>query len=275
MTQWQPQFEWLKENAASGFSKITELMQDAAAGVRGELSGLAEQAKTAQATAGQHSLKAQAAAKDAESVATRIVDAAIAKLKGNAPAMLDTLEELAERVKSGGSLESEIIQKLSKMADSETVKNIVARLDGLTIAGVQGLSAALASKAGVKHPHDIKDVSGLDDIISNIKGELRGKLGESDFPTMLKIDTTFRTMQSNIRSTERRVSTAEASLSSVQSTASSTARSLEAVQQDLSEKVNRNEITNMVTGLSGIKQIAVVSQKPARPVYGTLYLVQE
>ncbi|UWF00126.1 hypothetical protein NY052_07265 [Corynebacterium diphtheriae bv. mitis] len=122
LEKWKPQYLWLKENAASGFAKIAELMQDAAAGVRGELAGLVEQAKTAQATAGQHSLKAQAAAKEAESTSTRVVDAAIVKLKGNAPAMLDTLEELAERVKTGGTLETEIIQKMSKMADLETVK---------------------------------------------------------------------------------------------------------------------------------------------------------
>lgn len=304
LTQWQPQFEWLKENAASGFSKITEMMQDAASNVRGELAGLVEQAKTAQTTAGQHSLKAQAAAKDAETTSTRIVDAAIAKLKGNAPAMLDTLEELAERVKSGGTLEAEIIQKLSKMADSETVKNIVARLDGLTIAGVQGLSAALADKAAARHKHGTSEISGLDqeiaglkgdlneraprrhghaqsdisglaETLSNLAGELRNKLGASDFPTMLSRDTTFSSMQSKVTAVERRISTAESSLSSVQSAASSTARSLETVQQVLSEKVNRNEIANMVTGSSGITKIVVVSQKPSNPVYGTLYLVQE
>ncbi|OSQ19964.1 hypothetical protein B1A54_00005, partial [Corynebacterium diphtheriae] len=164
---WQPQYLWLKENAASGFAKIAELMQDAAAGVRGELVGLVEQAKTAQTTAGQHSLKAQAAAKDAESVANSVVDAAIAKLKGNAPAMLDTLEELAERVQSGGSLEAEILQKLSKMADSDTVKQLKSRLDSLDIASVKGLSGALAGKASSSHTHNMSDVIGLENLANS------------------------------------------------------------------------------------------------------------
>lgn len=297
LEKWQPQYQWLKENASSGFVKITEMLQDAASNVRGELAGLVEQAKTAQTTAGQHSLKAQAAAKDAESVATRIVDAAITKLKGNAPAMLDTLEELAERVKSGGTLEAEIIQKLSKMADSETVKNLVARLDGLTIAGVQGLSAALAAKAGVKHPHDMADISGLDqeisglkddlnekaprrhghtmtdlpglnDIISNINGELRNKLGASDFPTMLSRDSTFSSMQSKVTSAERRISTAENSVSGVEN-------SLSSVRQDLTQKANRSELANMITGSSEITKIEVVASKPYSPLSGVLYLVKE
>ncbi|CAB0727238.1 hypothetical protein FRC0087_01381 [Corynebacterium diphtheriae] len=164
---WQPQYLWLKENAASGFTKIAELMQDAAASVRGELSGLVEQAKTAQTTAGQHSLKAQAAAKEAESVATRVVDAAIAKLKGNAPAMLDTLEELAERVKAGGTLEAEILQKLSKMADSDTVKQLKSRLDSLSIDAVKGLSQTLAGKANSSHAHRMSDITGLEDLANN------------------------------------------------------------------------------------------------------------
>ncbi|CAB0737322.1 hypothetical protein FRC0095_01479 [Corynebacterium diphtheriae] len=164
---WQPQYLWLKENAASGFTKIAELMQDAAAGVRGELVGLVEQAKTAQTTAGQHSLKAQAAAKDAESVANRVVDAAIAKLKGNAPAKLDTLGKLAERVESGGTLENEILQKLSKMADSDTVKQLKSRLDSLSIDAVKGLSQTLAGKANSSHAHRMSDITGLEDLANN------------------------------------------------------------------------------------------------------------
>lgn len=310
LTQWQPQYAWLKENAASGFSKITEMMQDAAAGVRGELAGLVEQARTAQATAGQHSLKAQAAAKDAESVATRIVDAAFAKLKGNAPAMLDTLEELAERVKSGGTLEAEIIQKLSKMADSETVKNIVARLDGLTIAGVQGLSAALAAKAGVKHPHDMADVNGLDtelaglkddlnekaprrhghtmtdlpglkDTISNINGELRNKLGASDFPTMLSRDSTFSSMQSKVTNVERRISTAESSVSAVENSISNLQRELtyKAAHSDLSQKASMDYAKDVETKAAiqyaRIRDISVVNSLPSSPASGTIYLVRE
>lgn len=312
LEKWKPQYLWLKENAASGFAKIAELMQDAAAGVRGELAGLVEQAKTAQATAGQHSLKAQAAAKEAESTSTRVVDAAIVKLKGNAPAMLDTLEELAERVKTGGTLETEIIQKMSKMADLETVKKLVARLDGLTIAGVQGLSAALADKAAARHKHGTTDVTGLDTELAGLKGDLEGKaprqhghsqrhisgleeklsafdsglrqkLDTSDFPTRLSQDAAFSTMQSKVTSVESRVSTAESSLSSMQSTTSSTSRSLEEVQQALSDKVNRNEITDMArksdvqqlqATVNAAPKIKVVSQMPTHPDSQTIYLVR-
>lgn len=312
LEKWKPQYLWLKENAASGFAKIAELMQDAAAGVRGELAGLVEQAKTAQATAGQHSLKAQAAAKEAESTSTRVVDAAIVKLKGNAPAMLDTLEELAERVKTGGTLETEIIQKMSKMADLETVKKLVARLDGLTIAGVQGLSAALADKAAARHKHGTTDVTGLDTELAGLKGDLEGKaprqhghsqrdisgleeklsafdsglrqkLDTSDFPTRLSQDAAFSSVQSKVTSVERRVSTAESSLSSMQSTTSSTSRSLEEVQQVLSDKVNRNEITDMASKsevqqlqatVNAAPKIQVVSRMPQNPDTSTIYLVR-
>ncbi|CAB0628151.1 hypothetical protein CIP107563_00187 [Corynebacterium diphtheriae] len=185
---WQPQYLWLKENAASGFTKIAELMQDAAAGVRGELSGLVEQAKTAQTTAGQHSLKAQAAAKEAESVATRVVDAAIAKLKGNAPAMLDTLEELAERVKAGGTLEAEILQKLSKMADSDTVKQLKSRLDSLSIGAVKGLSQTLAGKANSSHAHRMSDITGLEDLANNCS-RLEGRVSSLNTQVSSKADS--------------------------------------------------------------------------------------
>ncbi|AWR15539.1 hypothetical protein CIP107577_00130 [Corynebacterium diphtheriae] len=247
LAQWQPQFEWLKENAASGFTKIAELMQDAAASVRGELSGLVEQAKTAQTTAGQHSLKAQAAAKDAESVATRVVDAAIAKLKGNAPAMLDTLEELAERVKSGGTLEAEIIQKMSKMADLETVKKLVARLDGLTIAGVQGLSAALADKAAARHKHGTSDINGLDTELAGFKGALAEKAPRQHEHTLQEI--------------------------------SGLSGAILNVRNELSQKASQQYVNSVETEAKRqygrIKDISVVNSLPASPDAGTIYLVKE
>ncbi|MHC9574332.1 hypothetical protein ACQX27_00790 [Corynebacterium diphtheriae] len=247
LAQWQPQFEWLKENAASGFTKIAELMQDAAASVRGELSGLVEQAKTAQTTAGQHSLKAQAAAKEAESVATRVVDAAIAKLKGNAPTMLDTLEELAERVKSGGTLEAEIIQKMSKMADLETVKKLVARLDGLTIAGVQGLSAALADKAAARHKHGTSDINGLDTELAGFKGALAEKAPRQHGHTLQEI--------------------------------SGLSGAILNVRNELSQKASQQYVNSVETEAKRqygrIKDISVVNSLPASPDAGTIYLVKE
>ncbi|OLN14324.1 hypothetical protein BUE64_13925 [Corynebacterium diphtheriae subsp. lausannense] len=144
--------------------KITQATQQIVSQVRSD----AEAVRRDAATAGQHSLKAQAAAKSAESAVQRVVDAAIAKLKGNAPEMLDTLEELAERVKAGGTLEAEIIQKLSKMADSETVKQLKTRLDSLSIDGVRGLSDALAGKASSSHTHNKGEITGLEDDLTKV-----------------------------------------------------------------------------------------------------------
>lgn len=167
LDKWQPQYEWLKENAEKSFAVVQEKITQATDAIIAQVRGDAESAKRDAATAGQHSLKAQAASKTAESAAQRIVDEAIAKLKGNAPALLDTLEELAERVKSGGSLENEIIQKLSTMADSDTVKEVKSRLDSLDIASVKGLSEALAGKASSSHTHKIADITALQKVLSN------------------------------------------------------------------------------------------------------------
>ncbi|OJI03957.1 hypothetical protein [Corynebacterium diphtheriae] len=167
LDKWQPQYEWLKENAEKSFAVVQEKITQATDAIMAQVRGDAESAKRDAATAGQHSLKAQAASKTAESAAQRIVDEAIAKLKGNAPALLDTLEELAERVKSGGSLENEIIQKLSKMADSDTVKQLKSRLDSLNVSSVKGLSEALAGKASSSHTHRMSDVIGLEDLANS------------------------------------------------------------------------------------------------------------
>lgn len=195
LEKWQPQYEWLKENAEKSFAVVQEKITQATDALIAQVRGDAESAKRDAATAGQHSLKAQAASKTAESAAQRIVDEAIAKLKGNAPAMLDTLEELAERVKSGGSLENEIIQKLSKMADSETVAQLRNRLDSLSVANVKGLSQALANKANYSHTHNSSDILGLETMIakfgqlertySTIETEIRKKAGRDEIAGMI------------------------------------------------------------------------------------------
>lgn len=175
LTQWQPQFEWLKENAASGFTKITELMQDAAAGVRGELSGLVEQAKTAQSTAGQHALKAQAAANNAESVTNRVVDAAINKLIGGASSAYDTLKELEDKLTSQDSVAAAIMRQLAEKASQADVSALAQKVTSLGIDGVRGLSAALAGKAPVSHRHSTPEINGLDELISAIRGEVQAR----------------------------------------------------------------------------------------------------
>lgn len=175
LTQWQPQYAWLKENAASGFSKITEMMQDAAAGVRGELAGLVEQAKTAQSTAGQHALKAQAAANNAESVTNRVVDAAINKLIGGASSAYDTLKELEDKLTSQDSVAAAIMRQLAEKASQADVSALAQKVTSLGIDGVRGLSAALAGKAPVSHRHSTPEINGLDELISAIRGEVQAR----------------------------------------------------------------------------------------------------
>lgn len=199
LDRWQPQYEWLKEHAETSFAVVQEKITQATQQIVSQVRGDAEAVRRDAATAGQHSLKAQAAAKSAESVVQRVVDAAIAKLKGNAPEMLDTLEELAERVKAGGTLEAEIIQKLSKMADSETVKQLKTRLDSLSIGGVRGLSEALAGKASSSHTHnkgeitgleaDLTKVSQLEEKYSTIETEVGKKAGKDEIAGMITGDS--------------------------------------------------------------------------------------
>lgn len=175
LEKWQPQYLWLKENAASGFAKIAELMQDAAAGVRGELAGLVEQAKTAQSTAGQHALKAQAAANNAESVTNRVVDAAINKLIGGASSAYDTLKELEDKLTSQDSVAAAIMRQLAEKASQSDVSELAQKVTSLGIDGVRGLSAALASKAPVSHRHNTGDMNGLDELISTIRGDVQSR----------------------------------------------------------------------------------------------------
>lgn len=175
LEKWQPQYLWMKENAASGFTKIAELMQDAAAGVRGELAGLVEQAKTAQTTAGQHSLKAQAAAKDAESAANRVVDAAINRLVGGASSAYDTLKELEDKLTSQDSVAAAIMRQLAEKASQSDVSELAQKVTSLGIDGVRGLSAALAGKAPVSHRHNTGDTNGLDELISTIRGDVQSR----------------------------------------------------------------------------------------------------
>ncbi|WP_368267085.1 hypothetical protein [Corynebacterium ulcerans] len=188
LTQWQSQFEWLKENAASGFTKITELMQDAAAGVRGELAGLVEQARTAQTTAGQHSLKAQAAAKDAESVTNRVVDAAINKLLGGASSAYDTLKELEDKLTSQDSVAAAIMRQLAEKASQADVSTLTQKISALGIDGVRGLSAALASKANTSHTHATSEIVGLGRELNTLKSNVSQKADVSDVAAKVNRD---------------------------------------------------------------------------------------
>lgn len=188
LAQWQPQFEWLKENAASGFTKITEFMQDAAAGVRGELSGLVEQAKTAQSTAGQHALKAQAAANNAESVTNRVVDAAINKLLGGASSAYDTLKELEDKLTSQDSVAAAIMRQLAEKASQTDVSALTQKISSLGIDGVRGLSAALASKANTIHAHATSEIVGLAGELNVLKSSLGQKADAQDMAAKVDRD---------------------------------------------------------------------------------------
>ncbi|MHC9762474.1 hypothetical protein ACQXZF_12145, partial [Corynebacterium diphtheriae] len=69
LDKWQPQYEWLKENAEKSFAVVQEKITQATDAIIAQVRGDAESAKRDAATAGQHSLKAQAASKTAESAA--------------------------------------------------------------------------------------------------------------------------------------------------------------------------------------------------------------
>lgn len=188
LEKWQPQYQWLKENAASGFTKITELMQDAAAGVRGELAGLVEQARTAQTTAGQHSLKAQAAANNAESVTNRVVDAAINKLLGGASSAYDTLKELEDKLTDQDSVAAAIMRQLAEKASHTDVSALAQKITNLGIDGVRGLSAALASKANTIHTHATSEIVGLAGELNAVKSSLGQKADAHDMAAKVDRD---------------------------------------------------------------------------------------
>ncbi|MBH5296956.1 hypothetical protein QP992_11315 [Corynebacterium ulcerans] len=188
LEKWQPQYQWLKENAASGFSKITEMMQDAAAGVRGELAGLVEQARTAQTTAGQHALKAQAAANNAESVTNRVVDAAINKLLGGASSAYDTLKELEDKLTDQDSVAAAIMRQLAEKASHTDVSALAQKITNLGIDGVRGLSAALASKANTIHTHATSEIVGLAGELNALKSSLGQKADAQDMDAKVDRD---------------------------------------------------------------------------------------
>lgn len=166
LDRWQPQYEWLKENAASSFAGVQEKITQATQQIVSQVRGDAEAVKRDAATAGQHSLKAQAAAKSVESAAQSAVDAVVKKILDGAPQAYDTLKEVADELASQKSAAAALIKQLSEKASQADVATLAQKITNLSIDGVRGLSEALASKASSSHTHKIADITALQKVLS-------------------------------------------------------------------------------------------------------------
>ncbi|CAB0578737.1 hypothetical protein [Corynebacterium diphtheriae] len=166
LDRWQPQYEWLKENAASSFAGVQEKITQATQQIESQVRGDAEAVKRDAATAGQHSLKAQAAAKSVESAAQSAVDAVVKKILDGAPQAYDTLKEVADELASQKSAAAALIKQLSEKASQADVATLAQKITNLSIDGVRGLSEALASKASSSHTHKIADITALQKVLS-------------------------------------------------------------------------------------------------------------
>ncbi|MHC9727369.1 hypothetical protein ACQX1P_03870 [Corynebacterium diphtheriae] len=166
LEKWQPQYEWLKENAEKSFAVVQEKITQATDAIIAQVRGDAESAKRDAATAGQHSLKAQAASKTAESAAQSAADTAVKKLLDGAPQAYDTLKEVADELASQKSAAAALIKQLSEKAATTDLVALRQKVESLTISGVSGLSQALAGKASSSHTHKITDITALQKVLS-------------------------------------------------------------------------------------------------------------
>ncbi|CAB0583328.1 hypothetical protein CIP107536_00234 [Corynebacterium diphtheriae] len=167
LEKWQPQYEWLKENAEKSFAVVQEKITQATDAIMAQVRGAAESAKRDAATAGQHSLKAQAASKTAESAAQSAVDTAVKKLLDGAPQAYDTLKEVADELTSQKSAAAALMRQISEKAQASDLAALRLRVESLAISGVSGLSQALAGKANVSHQHRARDITDLDSVMSS------------------------------------------------------------------------------------------------------------
>lgn len=167
LEKWQPQYEWLKENAEKSFAVVQEKITQATDALMAQVRGDAESAKRDAATAGQHSLKAQAAAKSVESAAQSAVDTAVKKLLDGAPQAYDTLKEVADELASQKSAAAALMRQISEKAQASDLAALRLRVESLAISGVSGLSQALAGKASVYHQHRARDITDLDSVMSS------------------------------------------------------------------------------------------------------------
>ncbi|MEL6052071.1 hypothetical protein QVH36_10780 [Corynebacterium rouxii] len=167
LDRWQPQYEWLREHAETSFAVVQEKITQATDTIMAQVRGDAESAKRDAATAGQHSLKAQAASKNAESAAQSAVDTVVKKLLDGAPQAYDTLKEVADELSAQKSAAAALMRQISEKAQASDLAEIRLRVESLAISGVSGLSQALAGKANVSHQHRVRDITDLDSVMSS------------------------------------------------------------------------------------------------------------
>ncbi len=141
---WDAKYQWLRDNFSTLSNTVNSIMTSAASTLRSEVQGLKEAAERYKNEAGTHAQRAQVAANSAANAATAAVTKEIDKLKGNAPAAFDTLEEIANRVKAGGSLEGELLNKLATKASQADFQNLLDRMNKLNIGSISGLSQAIS-----------------------------------------------------------------------------------------------------------------------------------
>ena len=141
---WDAKYQWLRDNFSTLSNTVNSIMTSAASTLRSEVQGLKEAAERYKNEAGTHAQRAQVAANSAANAATAAVTNEINKLKGNAPAAFDTLEEIANRVKAGGSLEGELLNKLATKASQADFQNLLDRMNKLNIGSISGLSQAIS-----------------------------------------------------------------------------------------------------------------------------------
>ncbi|CAB0543473.1 hypothetical protein CIP107517_00711 [Corynebacterium diphtheriae] len=166
LDRWQPQYEWLKKNVETSFTMVQEKITQATDAIIAQVRGDAESAKRDAATAGQHSLKAQAASKTAESAATSAVDAVVKKILDGAPQAYDTLKEVADELSEQKSAAAALIKQLSEKAATTDLVVLRQKVESLTISGVSGLSQALAGKANSTHTHKAAEITDLSSVLS-------------------------------------------------------------------------------------------------------------
>lgn len=187
LDRWQPQYEWLREHAETSFAGVQEKIAEAAQTLISQVKSDAEAAKRDAATAGQHSLKAQAAAKSVESAAQSAVDAVVKKILDGAPQAYDTLKEVADELASQKSAAAALIKQLSEKASQADVAALAQKITNLGIDGVRGLSEALASKANTSHTHTTSQIVGLSQLegrYSTVENEIHKKADRSEIADM-------------------------------------------------------------------------------------------
>ncbi|CAB0896368.1 hypothetical protein FRC0418_00670 [Corynebacterium diphtheriae] len=173
LEKWQPQFEWLKENAASGFTKIAELMQDAAAGLRGEIDAKADQsavteelAKKADKATVEKQLGEKANSADVDRRIGEIPRPTWEGLEGRPADFKPSAHTHATKEITG--LDDALKAKADLSVVDERIRAIPKPVS--TWGELEGKPAKFPPEA---HAHGIGDVNGLLE-------QLRGKASESD-----------------------------------------------------------------------------------------------